>query len=214
MTQHQPDADRFSDEAAGWDDQPGHAERTLAVAALLRATLPLRPDLELLEIGGGTGSLSRELADVIGRAVVTDVAPGMVEVARERLTDPRFEGWEARRYDIERDELLDERFDVVVGVLTLHHMGDVAAVIGRCAQLLRPGGHLALVDLDHDAEGAFHAGVEYFDGHDGFTRQSARSWLQSAGLVEIEVRDAGAITKEVDGGERDFPMFLATGRRP
>ena len=47
--------DRFSDEASGWDDKPGHAERAEAVAALLRQALPLRADLTVLEIGGGTG---------------------------------------------------------------------------------------------------------------------------------------------------------------
>ena len=30
--------DRFSDEASGWDDKPGHAERAEAVAALLKVT--------------------------------------------------------------------------------------------------------------------------------------------------------------------------------
>ena len=115
---HPAHADRFSDEAAGWDDKPGHAERAATVAGLLREALPLRPDMELLEIGGGTGQLSRELAGDIARAVVTDVAPGMVEVAEQKLDDPRYAGWEARHYDIERDELLSERFDVVLGMLT------------------------------------------------------------------------------------------------
>lgn len=39
---HTHGPDRFSDEASGWDDKPGHAERAEAVAALLRQVLPLR----------------------------------------------------------------------------------------------------------------------------------------------------------------------------
>ena len=60
-------------------------------------------------------------------------------------------------FDVEHDELPAERYDLVLALLALHHMGDVAAVIDRCGRLLAPAGHLALIDLDHDADGAFHA---------------------------------------------------------
>ena len=68
--------DRFSDEAAGWDEKPGHADRARSVAAVVRSAVPLRPGMSVLEIGGGTGLLARALAEDIGTAVVTDVAPG------------------------------------------------------------------------------------------------------------------------------------------
>uniref|UniRef100_UPI0032221B59 class I SAM-dependent methyltransferase n=1 Tax=Intrasporangium sp. TaxID=1925024 RepID=UPI0032221B59 len=157
--------DRFSEEAPTWDQKPGHADRARSVAEVIRRAVPLRPDMRALEIGGGTGLLARALAEDIGRVVVTDVAPGMLEAAREALADARYDGWEVRRYDIEHDPVPDERFDLVLGLLTLHHMGDVAAVIGVCARLLVPGGYVALVDLDHDADGAFHAQVHDFHGH-------------------------------------------------
>jgi 2-polyprenyl-3-methyl-5-hydroxy-6-metoxy-1,4-benzoquinol methylase len=206
--------DRFSAEAATWDDKPGHAERAQEVAAAIRATVPLRPDLRVLEIGGGTGLLSRALAGDVGRVTVTDVAPGMVEAAQRALADPQYAGWSAERYDIEHDPLLPERYGLVVGLLTLHHMGDVPAVVQRCAQLLEPGGAVALVDLDHDSDGAFHAAVHDFDGHHGFTREDVRGWLEGAGLVDVTLTTAGSVVKEVHGEQREFPMFLATGRRP
>lgn len=205
--------DRFSDEASGWDDKPGHAERAEAVAALLRQALPLRADLTVLEIGGGTGLLSRALAGDIGTATVTDVAPGMVEVAAAKLDDPRFEGWSARRYDIEHDPLPDERYDLVVALLALHHMGDIAAVVQRCVDLLAEGGHVAIIDLDHDADGAFHQHVVDFDGHHGFTRDDLRGWFEAAGARDVRVTDGGTVTKETEDGERDFPMFLAVARQ-
>ena len=205
--------DRFSDEAATWDDRPGHAERATAVAARLRETLPLRPDMTAIEIGGGTGLLSRALVDDIGTATVTDVAPGMVEVAAGTLDDPRYAGWSARRYDIEHDPLPEERYDLVVALLALHHMGDIPTVVRRCVDLLAPGGHVAIIDLDHDEDGAFHQHLDDFDGHHGFTREDAHRWLEAAGASDVRLTDAGAVTKETEDGERDFPMFLATGRR-
>lgn len=205
--------DRFSEEAAGWDDKPGNRERAQALAAVVRAEVPLPPGARVLEIGGGTGLLARALADDIGSALVTDAAPGMVAAAREALADPRFGGWAAQRYDIERDVVLEERFDLVLGLLALHHMGDIALVVARCAELLVPGGHVALIDLDRDDDGSFHAHLHDFDGHDGFGRERVREWLAAAGLVEVRVTDAGTVTKETEHGVRDFPMFLAVGRR-
>lgn len=206
--------DRFSEAAADWDERPGHVERAQQVAAAIRMTLPLRPDTHALEIGGGTGLLARSLREAIGTAVVTDVAPGMVEVAARALREPGFEGWEARRYDIEHDPVIAERFDLVLGLLTLHHMGDIPAVVARCVELLKPGGFVAFVDLDHDEDGAFHASVHDFDGHHGFTRDNVRTWLNDAGLTRIQLSTAGTVVKEVDGQEREFPLFLATGQRP
>lgn len=202
--------DRFSESAATWDDDPGHVERARSVADVVRRVVPLRPDLHALEIGGGTGLLARALASDLGTVLVTDVAPGMVEAASQALGKPEYDGWAARRYDIEHDPVLDERFDLVLGQLALHHMGDIPAVIRRCAELLRPGGRVALVDLDRDAEGAFHQHVHDFDGHDGFTREDISAWLVQAGFDEVALTDAGHVEK----AEGTFPMFLATGRLP
>lgn len=206
--------DRFSQEAATWDDKPGHADRARSVAAVIRRTLPLRTDMRALEIGGGTGLLARALADDVATVEVTDVAPGMVDAARTALADPRYAGWSARHYDIEHDPLPADRYGLVLGLLTLHHMGDVESVIERCADLLEPGGWLALVDLDHDPHGAFHAHVHDFEGHDGFPRDDVRRRLAAAGLVDIAVGDAGVVTKDGEHGPVDFPMFIATGQRP
>lgn len=207
------DIDRFNEEAASWDEDQTNLERTNAVAAAIRDVAPLRVDMHALEIGGGTGLLARALADDLGTVVVTDVSPGMVDAAARALDDPRYAGWEARLYDIEHDPPPEDRFDLVMAQLALHHMGDVPAVVRRCAELLRPGGSVALVDLDHDPEGAFHASVPDFQGHHGFPREDVQGWLEEAGFIDVRMADAGDATMDADSG-RAFPMFLATGRRP
>jgi 2-polyprenyl-3-methyl-5-hydroxy-6-metoxy-1,4-benzoquinol methylase len=205
-------SDRFSNLAADWDERPGAQERATSVAAAIRAAIPLSRSMSALEIGGGTGLLSRALADDIGTAVVTDVAPGMVAAASRVLTEPAYAGWRAELFDVERDALPDERFDLVLSLLALHHMGDIPAVMERVVGLLAPGGQVALADLEHDAEGGFHRHVEGFDGHHGFTRERLTSLLCEAGLVDVAVGVAGHDTKEVEGLSRRFPILLATGR--
>lgn len=208
------DADRFSAEADSWDDKPGAVERADEVAAAIRSAIALSDKDCALEIGGGTGLLSRALAADIGSAVVTDVSTGMVAAATRALDDPRYSGWRAELFDIEHDRMPDERFTLVLSQLALHHMGDVGAVIRRMFELLEPGGHVALADLEHDADGGFHRHVHGFHGHHGFTREALNNWLQQAGFVDVSIRVAGHDTKDVDGVCRQFPILLATGRRP
>ena len=212
---HEPDGlDRFSAHADTWDEKPGAAERAQSVAAAIRATIHLTGEESALEIGGGTGLLARALANDIDRALVTDVAPGMVAVAERVLADDAYAGWRAGLFDVERDAPPDERFDLVLSQLALHHMGDIPGIIGRLFTLLRPGGHVALADLEHDADGGFHRHIEDFHGHHGFTREALIGWLADAGFVDVGVTVAGHDTKEVEGETRRFPILLATGRRP
>ena len=104
MTAHD-DHRRFDDLAAEWDSRPHARERADMIAAAIRDTVPLSPAMRVLEVGGGTGLLSRALVDDIGTAVVTDVSGAMVDVAGEMLADPAYAGWSARRLDIEHDDL-------------------------------------------------------------------------------------------------------------
>ena len=203
--------DRFSELAADWDAQPGRRERAAEVAEAIRRALPLRGG-NALEIGGGTGLLSRSLADVLGPVTVSDVAPGMVAAAAAAVAQRP--AWTAIRYDIEHDPVLSERYNLALCMLALHHMGDVPAVLGTMFELVEPGGHVALVDLDRDEEGGFHRHVHDFDGHHGFDRRTVEEWLSAAGFVGGATTTAASETKIVDGVEKHFPLFLATAARP
>ena len=44
---------RFDDEAATWDDDPGHEERQVAVARAIDEALDLTPRMSAVDIGGG-----------------------------------------------------------------------------------------------------------------------------------------------------------------
>ena len=76
---------RFDDEAATWDDDPGHEKRQVAVAQAIEESVNLGSRMSALDVGGGTGRLSILLADRVGSVVVTDTSAGMVQVARERI---------------------------------------------------------------------------------------------------------------------------------
>ena len=56
----------FSDRAATWDDDPEKLRNAAQVAEAVRRNLDLTGTEDVLEFGGGTGLLSRALADDVG----------------------------------------------------------------------------------------------------------------------------------------------------
>ncbi|MGX7824760.1 class I SAM-dependent methyltransferase [Actinokineospora sp. 24-640] len=94
-----------------------------------------------MELGSGTGFFLLNLMQggVITKGHVTDLSPGMVEVA---LRNARGLGLdvEGRVADAEGVPYPDESFDLVIGHAVLHHIPDVAAAMREVRRVLKPGG--------------------------------------------------------------------------
>jgi ubiquinone/menaquinone biosynthesis C-methylase UbiE len=94
-----------------------------------------------LELGCGTGffTLNLKLAGVIEEGHVTDLSPGMVEVAQKNARSLGFEV-QGRVADAERLPYDDNRFDLVIGHAVLHHIPDVELAFREVLRVLKPGG--------------------------------------------------------------------------
>lgn len=200
---------RFDDEAATWDDDPGHEKRQVAVAQAIEENVNLSPRISAVDVGGGTGRLSILLADRVGSVVVTDPSAGMVRVARERIEAAGLgDRLRAVQVDLTSDRL-DGAYDLVWSSMALHHVRDLEALLRSVAGLLVDGGRLAIADLDEDSDGAFHADKVDFDGHHGFDRQRLAEQLARAGFADVSFVDATTILK----GDREFGVFLCTATK-
>lgn len=102
----------------------------------------------VLEIGCGTGAVTRRLVERGARVTAVDQSPDMLEQARERLgaVAPGVELVERTAAEI--DALPEGGFDAVVASLCLSEMSaaERSFVLREAAKRLRPGGILAVGD--------------------------------------------------------------------
>ena len=201
-------AEHFDERAATWDDDPDKVRRAHEVAEAVAAAVPLTGDERMLEYGAGTGLVSQALQDRVGPITLADTSAGMRAVMADKVATGALPS-DARvvALDVEMQQVPQERFDLVVGSLVLHHVQQLDAALAALADLLTPGGHLAIADLDQE-DGSFHQ--HDFDGHHGFDRAGLAADLEAVGLVDVRVQDCTRIEK--DG--RGYQVFLATARRP
>jgi ubiquinone/menaquinone biosynthesis C-methylase UbiE len=196
----------FDARAATWDDDPVKRERAAAIANGIRARVKLSGDTTALEYGAGTGLLSFELADQLGPITLADSSAGMLDVARAKVAARPGARMRVVNLDLTRDALPDDRYDLIYSMMTLHHVADTAALLGRFRALLNPDGHICVADLDAE-DGSFHgAGV---DVHHGFERAALAEQIRAAGFADVTIDTCFEIHRRT----RSYPVFLAAARR-
>lgn len=133
------------------------------------------PNLKILEVGAGTGSVTRFLLDVLGGAngkyprfseyCFTDISPGFFEKAQEKFRD-----WTGHlqfkklniEENLEAQGFPEEKYDVIVAANVLHATHKMDHTMTNVGKLLKPGGKLVLVEVtgaDHALSGPFVFGT-------------------------------------------------------
>ena len=99
---------------------------------------------QALEIGCGTGSFARRLAERCCNVTALDLSPEMIRVARERSR--QFENLQFELADAMAWDFPNSRFDFVCSIATLHHL-DQRELLPKIKDALRPQGVLVILDL-------------------------------------------------------------------
>lgn len=136
-----------SDTAAFWNRAaPKYAGRKIRDPAAYAATLDrvrayLSAADRVLEVGCGTGTTAVALAEAAGRITATDIAPGMIQIARARIAEAGAQNVTATPGAPGDGTLPQGPYDAVMAFNLLHLVADLDAVLANVAQLTRPGGH-------------------------------------------------------------------------
>jgi len=171
---------------------------------------PLLPGRALaIDAGTGEGALLPLLSPLYQRVVAVDRSAARLARCAARLERWGLTNVRLREGSIEDAASLAEEVlprggaDLVVISRVLHHLGRPQDAIAAATRLLRPGGHLAIVDyLPHDDETLREQGHVWL----GFEPDKLHHWIEQAQLVPV-------VTQPLPHPHHP-PLQLAIGRKP
>jgi SAM-dependent methyltransferase len=198
--------DLFRDKAADYDSRPVPAQISEGVFAALSSRLALHADLTVLDFGAGTGLVTGKLAPLVKRIHAVDVSPAMLEQLARKADL-------AGQVEIHCQNLLEVPLplavDLVVSAMAMHHVDDTPGLLRTLFDHLRPGGQVALADLDAE-DGDFHPADVEGVFHRGFDRDALGRLMAEVGFTHVTFATACDVHR--DG--RHYPVFLVTATRP
>ena len=172
----------------------------------------LTSNMDVLEFGCGTGLLTLRLRPLVHSVTGVDSSQGMLSVLRAKIENQNLTNIRAEYLDLEKGDVLEGSYDLIVCSMTLHHVKEIKPLLGQFYKITAPHGYLCIADLDPD-DGQFHGDNDTVF-HRGFDRAMLRQEFIEAGFDDIRDRTAAKVTKPIpDGGKRSFSVFLMTGRK-
>ena len=129
-----------------WDRHAkGYAKRPVADEAAYQRKLKvtqdyLTLDMEVLEMGCGTGTTALIHAPFVKHITGIDISRNMLEIARAKAESGNVKNVTFQQSSVDGLETPDASYDVIMGHSILHLMENTGAVIARIHRMLKPGG--------------------------------------------------------------------------
>jgi SAM-dependent methyltransferase len=202
------------------------------IATIVRArdqkTLVLAPELPVyiaalasllehralaVDAGTGDGALLDVLAPAFDRVVALDRSAAQLQRAERRVLARGYDNVELFSAEIDDRQVrraVGEGADVVVAARVLHHAPLPRETLKSLAALLRPGGHLLLLDYARHADEALRDAQA--DVWMGFEARELEDFARGAGLACVRTRELprGLFQNGVDG---HLSWLLLSGKR-
>lgn len=225
---------RFNDEAAQWDSNPLVHILSAEAWKALQKTIPMLQDeehakeVDVLEIGCGTGLLTFLVAPSVREIVAVDAAEGMIRALKAKieksqsknvvplavlLEDPE-DGKLPPANTKDGESGPRQKFDLILSHLVLHHIPDLKAVLTTMIGCLKPGGMIALTDFEDFGPEAkrFHAeskmaGVE----RHGINAKWIEGLIREVGFEDVKIEVAWEHEKRVERWPGEFVKGKPSG---
>lgn len=99
-----------------------------------------QPDMEVLEIGCGTGSTAIIHAPYVKHIRAIDFSSEMIAIAQSKADSQNIQNITFEQANIDSLNVPDQTLDVVLGLNIIHLLKNKEAAISKVYQMLKPGG--------------------------------------------------------------------------
>jgi SAM-dependent methyltransferase len=161
------------------------------IAELLDVSQP-----RVLEIGPGTGQATRPMVERGWAVTAVELSPELARVAQRNLPEV-----DVVVADFDTWELPASTFDLVISATAFHWL-DPATRMARCADVLRPGGLLAVVATHHVAGGSQEFFRDVQECYERFTDDADKDGGEGPGPADAVPKDSS----EFDASGRFGPV--------
>lgn len=197
--------DLFQDKAKDWDKREMARNLTAALGAAMQAHVPMTSAMRVMDFGAGTGLIAASVAPRVDHVVAVDISPSMLDALAAK---PDLQGKVSVACQDILEEPLTERFDLIVSAMAMHHVRDTDAMVRAFADHLRPGGRVALADLDAE-DGSFHPPDTQGVFHSGFDRAALQGTLERNGFTDVVFHNAHTVQSPT----QSYPVFLVVAAK-
>ena len=165
--------------------------------------MALAPGAQVLDVATGSGWSALAAAHHVGptgRVLGVDLAPELLDRARQKVAAAGLTQVEFRAGDAERLDLADQRFDVVLCASALFFVPDMLAALREWHRVLTPGGQVGFsgfgLTLRQPLQDLWDARLRQYGvsvptavpGERLAAPETCRQLLQAAGFAPIEVQ--------------------------
>lgn len=159
----------------------------IAIRKAYLENLGLPEGARALELGSGTGHITKDLLDLAGAATAHGIEPSPIMVDRARNTFAGDDRLSFQIGDAKNTGQEDESFDLVLMHTLLCHVPGPEDVVHEAFRILKPGGVLAICDGDYSTATAQIADFDPLDQLVGFmiNQNVTNLWImrQNSGML-------------------------------
>jgi len=170
---------QFQPQAQAYLDSPVHAQGPdlERACALVGRFVPAAG--QALDVGCGAGHLSFALAPLVARVVALDPIPAMLEAVRSGAAARGLAGIETWEGGCVALPFEPGSFDLVATRYSAHHWSRLEKALREMKRVLRPGGHLLVIDVEGDGNALVDThlqALELLRDRSHVRDRSAREW--------------------------------------
>lgn len=152
----------------------------------------LKPRMKVLDVGCGTGSISKDIANIVGEnGKVTGIDNTEIFILSGRESYQNVTNLELIHIDL-FDFHPEEKFDLIISARVLQWLSNPKEALLKMKSLLKPNGQISILDYDHtnlDWNPAPPESMQVF--YDTFLK-----WRQDAGMNNRIAEDLPSLLQE------------------